>query len=307
MPTEFRGSEAGRCSRWLALKLNGQQPKPFSRQQEITMADSAAHEDLIIMQLLKDHPIAISRRQQQVVLEQGQVRIVGHIDGMLTCTKDSPDDHLLEMKALSQFSFASLRSMPVRKYSEEYFQQVQSYLWAMQPSGPQDCWFVVKNKNTGEIIIKKISADAEAIAKNIARLADILVAVKFGELPAEECQFLDRRYSWCNYNKYCHQEQEVAATVTEAEVLEAAEIWHRAKALQNEYEELMESARGAFENYMRRRGLRGMKCADLQITLSDRERTSLDEEKLKTWLSAIQLDQARKITPYSELRVREIC
>lgn len=299
-PSILRGSETGRCSRWLALKLMGKAAKPFSPKQQTAIDDSASQEALIVASLEKDGHV-ITDSQREITLDYNRVHVVGHIDGIAN------HEHLLEIKALGQFLFDKITRHPLIVSHPVYYMQVQTYLFSLmeQDNKIKDAWFVCKNKNTGEIKRQTVELDADAIGRNMERLQEVLISAKLGEPPEESCAFGEHDYRWCGYNAFCHEGKEQPVIIPEAEVYDAVDLWRRAKIMQDEADEMMKRARDAFEGHMKAKALTGAQIAGLKVTYTERSRVSWNEDELKKRLPELELAACKNTRYYRELRVTE--
>ena len=126
----------------------------------------------------------VHSQQKEVVIEDGDVRLTGHIDGIIERVTTEP--HLLEIKTAGEKSFAALKKYgSYERWNPRYKGQVQIYMALLKL---KRCLVVVYNKNTSELYTERIKSDMDYVS---GRLVDVFSALRRNVPPDRTCPRAD--------------------------------------------------------------------------------------------------------------------
>ena len=297
----YRMSEAGNCPKVLgAMRLN-YEPLPETKVSLRIMRESSRHEDFVIEDLTSEGYI-ITDRQKELTLETPVLILQGHIDGIARNINDDNKPYLLEIKALGRFTFQKYQSKGLSAFPG-YEAQVTCY---SEATG-LPILFVVKNRDTGEIIKTELSETLMSFDDILDKLNMVELCVQDSVLP--EATFSDDRdqCQWCHYHYLCIKKGPKKLTkISEPNLLEAAKLWREGKQYEDMAKERIEDSRRTFLNYMKPNAINKCQVEKISISYNERVRQMIDEKKAKEILPAETISQITKEIKYDDLRIREI-
>jgi len=190
-------SQAGhKCPRWLWYKHNGYFEDPI----EGRVLQLFQLGNLLEQQLFFDFASAgfsITHDQKEVSFHDGEIRLRGHIDGIITGLMESQQHHLYECKSMNDKGFKRLLKNGYEAYNAQYKFQINAYALALELT---NIFVVVYNKNDSTLYQERIKLKKEWI---IEKLQDVFSAIS-GDIPDRACPRPDFwEAKWCNYYKEC--------------------------------------------------------------------------------------------------------
>lgn len=142
----------------------------------------------------------VYHQQQEVEFSQGEVRLVGHIDGKVIGLAEAPKTpHLFECKSAKLKKFeALLKLSDYRAWNEVYFWQVQFYMLGL---GLHRAAVFVYCKDDSRLYMERIKLERQA---TIERLQRVFEAVTSPIEPERVCPRADDwQAKWCPYHDRC--------------------------------------------------------------------------------------------------------
>lgn len=130
----------------------------------------------------------------------GEVRLVGHIDGIVKGLKEAPETpHLLECKSANRKKFDELVKLSdYRAWNEVYWWQVQFYMLGLKLKRAA---VFVYCKDDSRLYMERIRADYEAAGD---RLSWVFVEIASSVEPERVCPRADNfEAKWCPYHDRC--------------------------------------------------------------------------------------------------------
>ena len=109
--------------------------------------------------------------QQKVKFTQGNLNLVGHIDGKIKGLLESSKDHLWECKSIGSKGWAKLLKEGYEKYSEQYKWQLQFY---MLGTGLKRAFVTVYNKDTSELYQERVKLRRKETIKKLNQVFEII-------------------------------------------------------------------------------------------------------------------------------------
>jgi hypothetical protein len=214
IPTEtprdyLGGSRLGHeCARALQYEFyNVPKDRPFSGQLMRTFAIGHALEDLAADWLRKGgldlRTVDAKGKQFGFVTGKGFIR--GHIDGVIVGGPDDlgPYPRLWECKTSSAKKWREFEKHKVRKTSQTYFIQVQTYMAYMDLTENPALWTAI-NKDDSALYHEDIPFDPSAAQDASDRAARIVQCCLAGELLPREYPSADfYQCKWCNWGDRC--------------------------------------------------------------------------------------------------------
>ena len=158
-----------------------------------------AVEDLIIGDLCMAG-CQVYHQQQEVEFTQGDVKLIGHIDGKVIGLKEAPKTpHLLECKSASKKKFEALvKCGDYREWNEVYWWQVQFYMLGL---GLHRAAVFVYCKDDSRLYMDRIPLDRQAAVEKLQRVFE---AVSSPIEPERACPRADDwQAKWCEYHGCC--------------------------------------------------------------------------------------------------------
>jgi len=158
--------------------------------------------NIIESALKKDLRLAgftIADEQKEVDFTFNNIKLIGHIDGIITSLLESNKPHLLEIKTANEKSFNELKKAgSYEKWQPKYKSQIHAYMLGL---GLDRCLVIVYNKNTSEIYSERIKLDKNWI---INRLETVFCAIGYHDPPERLCPRADwHEAKWCGFYGEC--------------------------------------------------------------------------------------------------------
>lgn len=241
----YSASSIGYCPRVMAAPHMGYDPMSDAEFMSRAAREGNRHEDWVVEDLKLDGYKVFGRQEEVIHFEEGNdYCIVGHTDGTIAGA-DLDDLHLLEVKALSRFQFA--------KFLKERLDAFPHYAWQisfyMFKQDLQKCFFIMKNRDTGErsIYITSAPFSPEKIIERIKAIEDhINLGLPIDTLP---CTCDDFMKNWGNYRYLCRPELDLEKLVkkdpaADSEIAAALTKLRRSREIEEEAKELKEQAEG---------------------------------------------------------------
>lgn len=124
----------------------------------------------------------VTDQQKEVVYTQGSLKLVGHIDGVVTGLVEAPKTaHLLEIKTASSKRFNELKKHgDYKKFSETYWFQVHAYSLFL---GLKRAAVFVYNKDNSEMMLLRIKIDKDWTVEQLQKIFESVG----GEIPERLC------------------------------------------------------------------------------------------------------------------------
>lgn len=136
--------------------------------------------------------------QKEVTFTQDDIKLTGHIDGIVTGLIEAPvTPHLFEHKTCSLKKFKELLSKGYREWNEVYYWQVQVYMLGLKL---KRAVAFVYCKDNSELYMERIKLDRGAA---IQKMQFVFESIS-GEPPQRKCpkaNWYEAR--WCNYRNVC--------------------------------------------------------------------------------------------------------
>lgn len=204
----FHASDLAYCGKQVQLRildyLNGKR-KHTDLNKANFFNDGHIHEEEIRKYLknglTEEYTIIANREFVTEVITNGEKLIVyGHPD-IIVKNRITKEITLFECKALMDGTYK--RSINTGEYREEYYGQVQCYLWQLDlPSG----MLVIKNRNTGAIDkIHHIDVNPQWVEDRLYNLSMIQKSIKNGDTDSiiKKYDLYNRMCNFCEYNNIC--------------------------------------------------------------------------------------------------------
>jgi hypothetical protein len=240
-------SESGYCARTLSAKRLG-----YPREEPPIYLTRAAREGVRheqwIREDLPDNGWRINpeeyckdcgRTGLHVNIDSGSINLVGHADGIAVPVDNTPTvPYLVEIKALGKTTFGEYRRHRLKNL-RRYRYQITGY----QHYFKMPILFVVKARDTGELLMDVLEAPPNDIAEVIGRLEMVETYVNSGSLAPCDAQSADDKYS-CT--RLCSESSEAPREVSDPKVVTAVHEWRLGKILETEGKEQVERATEEF-------------------------------------------------------------
>ena len=142
----------------------------------------------------------IYHQQREVVFTQDDVRLVGHIDGIIEgLLESSATPHLFECKSASKKKFEELEKLgSYQKWNETYYWQVEVYMLGLKLKRAA---VFVYCKDDSRLYMERIKLDRQA---TIDKLNVIFEAITSPFEPDRACPRADfYKAKWCDYYGQC--------------------------------------------------------------------------------------------------------
>lgn len=148
---------------------------------------------------LMDSGIAHYSCQKEVVFEDGDVKLTGHIDGIVLGLIEAPKtEHLFEHKTCSLKKYKELLKNGYRGFSESYYWQLQFYMLGL---GLTRAAAFVYCKDNSELYMERIKLDK---GETTRKLIDVFAAIQQEEPPERVCPSAGWfEAKWCKYREEC--------------------------------------------------------------------------------------------------------
>jgi len=175
-------SEVGHeCHRYLWYRHNGYEQAPIDGRVLRLFQLGNLIEDQAIKDLISAG-YTITDNQKEVFFEHHDIKLTGHIDGIITGLLESSKPHLWECKSANDKSFNKLlKCKSYEKWSSKYYAQIQVYMLGLKLDR---ALVYVENKNDSSIYTERVKLNAE-YAVNL--LQDVFTAILQKSPPERLC------------------------------------------------------------------------------------------------------------------------
>ena len=193
-----------KCMRYLWYTHHGyQQEQPPGRVLRLFQLGNIL-EDQIVSDLMAAGYL-VGNNQKEVEIELYGIKLLGHIDGMITRLQESKKTHLLEIKTAGEKSYKKLiKAGSYEEWNQVYKMQVQVYMLGLKL---ERCLAIVYNKNDSSLYTERIRFDRDWI---FGKLPGIFQAIGQTGPPERNCPRSDwYEAKWCNFYDICWKKQEV--------------------------------------------------------------------------------------------------
>lgn len=265
----YRASALGGCLRALVAARLGYDRLPFDDQAELRMAEGNLHEPAIVASL-EDGGWTVVDQQREVELVIGDRLVVrGHIDGVGAEAASDPA-RVVEIKAMGEEPFKKWMASGFAS-NPRYAWQISTYMAATGLAGVM----VVKNRNSGAIIVDPVDEAPIPAAQIKARVARVEAIARTGELP--DC---DTDLSWGCPFRYLHDDADKAMLPVEDDEVDAlAAVYDRARTMATQADAMKKTARDRLAEAVRDR--KKVRTSAWSVSCSMQKRTTVDLTKLK--------------------------
>ena len=191
-------SQAGHeCDRFLWYKHNKYvEPAPEGRILRLFELGNSV-EDLVVKDL-RQAGYMVSGTQKSVVFEWDDVKLTGHIDGLIEGITSKT--HLLEIKSACLKQFNILKKKGYENWHDTYKFQVHAYCLGL---GLQRILAVVYCKDNSELYTERISLDKKWITKKLEHVFEVISS---DVMPDRKCPCKSWwKARFCNFSKNCFE------------------------------------------------------------------------------------------------------
>lgn len=197
-------SQAGhKCKRFLWYTHKGYDAAPIEGRILRLFQLGNLLEDQVVSDL-RACGFRIHGEQRQVVFTQDDIKLVGHIDGIIEGLIESPaTPHLFECKSASKKKYDELiKKGSCRAWNEVYYWQLQFYMLGLKLKRAAT---FVYCKDDSRLYFERVKLDKEA---SIAKLQSIFEAITSPIEPERSCPRPDYyEAKWCPYYAVCFGEK----------------------------------------------------------------------------------------------------
>lgn len=251
---EFRMSGAGRCARALTAEMLNMEVEPAPAWLEQAAEEGSWHEDRIATREKAE------RRQLEIKLEYPSFDLVGHIDGMVC---EDGNYKLLEIKSMSHFEFQRWMRDGFNGFPN-YAAQITCY---MEATKLDKCLYIVKNRSSGYEDRQILTTQPYPMTQIIANLTEAHNYYLSGQLPPKEFDAYSIECRRCNYKHLCLAQPEELTPVQQMQLDSACEDWRKGKALVDEGQTLIDTAKGIFNQHLQATNQPRMRIGDLALQI----------------------------------------
>lgn len=146
--------------------------------------------------------------QREVKFSQDGLKLLGHIDGIVTGLTEAPKkSHLLEIKSANKKKFDELVKLSsYEKWNETYYWQVQFYMLGLSEQASmfkqvKRAVVIVYCKDDSRLYMERLCLDKEAA---IERLQRVFEAISAREAPERACPRPDNyKAKFCDFWEQC--------------------------------------------------------------------------------------------------------
>jgi len=147
---------------------------------------------------LRDAGFILHSQQKEVKIEDGDITLLGHIDGIIEGLKESAKPHLLECKSANEKSFKALRKSGYEAWNEKYKAQIHIYMTLLKLDR---CLVWVENKNDSSIYTERINVNKDFAVKTLER---VFKSIRQDDPPERSCPSMSwYEAKWCRYREVC--------------------------------------------------------------------------------------------------------
>ena len=314
---EIRGSEVGMCPRYLSIKaLGGELEIVPSWLQKIFDSGKDQEEEAVVW-LEEKYDSPVTNRQMEVVALFGNVRVVGHIDGI-------QDSRLVEIKALGEQKRSALEQGGLAALPQ-YLYQAAAYLWAVQykhEDGNVDCEtsaglrFVVKHWEQDEYTVLDFSLtdlkdQMEQVADALdSKLESVRQAVEQGEPLPIPADLDDYNCATCPARFNCYEdllEQSIVLSNSEQDIDQIA-TYQFYKQMNRVADNIKQRVQKHFEVRLAEEEANKISTVMGSATLVSQTRSRFDKRKAKGFLSTEQFAECENKYPneFVKITVRDV-
>lgn len=189
-------SQAGHeCDRFLWYKYNGYiELAPEGRILRLFELGNKI-EDLVVADL-RQAGYNVTDDQKEVVFEWDNIKLTGHIDGLIEGITNKT--HLLEIKSACLKQFNILKKQGYENWHDIYKFQVHAYMLGLKLTR---CLAVVYCKDNSDLYTERINLNKNWI---IGRLEHVFNVISKQTIPERKCPNKSwYKAKWCNFYKEC--------------------------------------------------------------------------------------------------------
>ena len=169
-----------KCPRWLWYKHRGRPETPIKGRVLRLFELGNIVEDQLFLDFARAG-FTISDAQKEVSIYNIDVKLTGHIDGIITGLLESNQPHLWECKSMNNKGFQKLKKHGYEAYNPQYKMQIHVYTLLLNLS---NIFVVVYNKDTSELYQERIKIKKAWV---IEKLQDIFAAITQDHAPDRNC------------------------------------------------------------------------------------------------------------------------
>jgi len=142
----------------------------------------------------------VYHQQREVVFTQGEVRLVGHIDGIVIELVEAPNTpHLLEIKSASKKKFDELLKLGnYEKWNEVYRWQIQFYMMGLRLKRAA---VFVCCKDDSRLYMERIKLDKQAATERLQRVFEAITSPLEPERACPRADYYKAK--WCQHYAQC--------------------------------------------------------------------------------------------------------
>lgn len=185
------------CDRCLWYKHNGYAESPPGGRILRLFGMGNMVEEQVIGDL-RQAKYPVTGEQKEVVFEWGDVRLTGHIDGLIEGITSKT--HLLEIKSACLKQFNILKKKGYENWHDIYKTQVHAYMLGLKLDR---CLAVVYCKDNSELYTERIHLDKDWIIKKLEHVFEVISS---DVMPDRKCP---NKAWWkakfCNFSKNCFE------------------------------------------------------------------------------------------------------
>ena len=158
-------SKLGSCIKKLAYEYTGQKGDPLDWKAQMVFDDGRVGHDQLrsFLRLAGGSTFILAGEEQEVTYVYKGLTVKGHVDGLIKLP--TQEICLLELKTMGDYAYERMEKGEELDYT--YMIQIQAYMASL---GLKRCFFVAKNKGTGDLYEREIpfsSVELEACAERI--------------------------------------------------------------------------------------------------------------------------------------------
>ena len=140
----------------------------------------------------------IHSRQRVVSVTDGEIRLEGHIDGIIEGLLESKQPHLWECKSANDKSFQALKKAGYEAWNPKYKAQIHVY---MTLANLERCLVWVENKNDSTVHAERIKVNRKFAVKTLERCFN---AIRMTDPPERLCPGMSYyKAKWCKFYEEC--------------------------------------------------------------------------------------------------------
>ncbi len=304
-PLEIRGSEVGMCPRYLSIKaLGGELESPPGWLQKIFDSGKDQEEEAVAW-LEEEYGEPVTDRQCEVRVEQADVCVVGHIDGMQS-------GKLVEIKALGEQKRSALEQGGLEALPQ-YLHQVVAYYAGL--SDTEGLRFVVKHWEQDEYTVLEIDHTVligmgeQLVEALSSKLESVCQAVEQGEPLPIPSDLDDYNCATCPARYHCYEdllEQSIVLSNSEQDISQMA-AYQFYQQMDRVAKNIKRRVQEHFEARLAEEEAKKISTAMGSVTLVEQMRKKFDKKKAKSFLSEEQFAECESKVPnkFVKINVRD--